>query len=96
MKTMNKFASLMLLSLVTISAGAATSEPAERSSAEAPKVYHAGGKHDQRAHEATLRARANGQKVERTSVHAGGRHDARSHEAAIKADEAAQSEKESR
>lgn len=55
--------------------------------ADTPKVYHAGGRHDQRLHEATLRARANGQKMERLPVHAGGRHDAWAHEAAIKADE---------
>lgn len=52
-----------------------------------PRVYHAGGKHDQRGHEATLRARARGQRVEDTNVHAGGRHDAQTHKAAIRADE---------
>lgn len=55
--------------------------------AEMPTVYHAGGRHDQRLHEATIRARANGQKMERPSMHAGGRHDTQAHEAAIKADE---------
>lgn len=96
MKTKILFAALMLLSSMAVSAGAAGSESTDRSNVETPKVYHAGGKHDQRAHEATLRARANGQRVERTPVHAGGRHDARSHEAAIKADEATRSEKELR
>ena len=54
---------------------------------DAPKAYHAGGRHDQRLHEAAVRARANGQTMERASMHAGGRHDERSHEAAIRADE---------
>jgi Spy/CpxP family protein refolding chaperone len=68
-------------SLVAFAQPAATAEPATK----APPVYHAGGRHDQKLHEAALRARADGQRMEAT-MHAGGRHDARVHEAAIKAE----------
>jgi hypothetical protein len=68
--------------------GNVADKAAEKSeTVEMPRTYHAGGRHDQRLHEASLRARAKGQKMERLPVHAGGRHDAQAHEAAIKADE---------
>jgi hypothetical protein len=82
------FASVLTLAFIASTAAVAQSSPAaDRPQAEAPKAYHAGGRHDQRSHEAMLRARANGQKMAQTTVHAGGRHDQRAHEAAMKADE---------
>lgn len=77
-----------LLVGAAVSTAAVAQPAATESGAKAPaKVYHPGGKHDQRAHEATLRARANGQKLERPAVHPGGKHDAQLHEAAIRAEE---------
>lgn len=72
-----------------LAAGTAVAQPAPDKAAEntvATKVYHAGGRHDQKLHEAAVRARANGQRMTPTTVHAGGRHDARAHEAAMKAE----------
>lgn len=58
------------------------------SKAQAPdKVFHPGGRHDQRGHEATLRAKAAGQRMQEPVVHPGGKHDEASHKAAIKADQ---------
>lgn len=67
-----------------------TEEPAAAQT-QAPKtaartVYHAGGpRHDEWAHEATLRARERGQKTQQPAVHPGGRHDQVPHEAALRA-----------
>ena len=62
-----------------------TAKP-EQPNQESTKVHHAGGKHDQRLHEAAERARANGHRMQQTTMHAGGRHDVRAHEAAMKAE----------
>jgi hypothetical protein len=88
---MNKqmtFAVIAALSLASGSGFAQTSANAEPSKAEpTSKVYHAGGRHDQRGHEATLRARARGQTMATNGQHAGGRHDVNGHEAAMRAEE---------
>jgi hypothetical protein len=55
---------------------------------EKPKVHHAGGKHDQMAHEASEKAKAHGQPMQDMGMHAGGKHDMQGHKAAIKADQA--------
>lgn len=86
---MKTIATLLLgavLSTAVFAQAAPSDSPAQKPS-ETPKVYHAGGKHDQRLHEAAIRARENGQKMEQTTMHAGGRHDVQSHEAAMRADE---------
>jgi hypothetical protein len=87
MKSLALASVLALASIVSTNAMAQSSPSADRPQADAPTAYHAGGRHDQRSHEAMLRARANGQKMAQTTVHAGGRHDQRAHEAAMKADE---------
>jgi hypothetical protein len=71
----------------SVFAQTAPSDAPSQKASETPKVYHAGGKHDQRQHEAAIRARENGQKLEQTTMHAGGRHDVQSHEAAMRAEE---------
>lgn len=75
-------------------APAATDAPAAKpeakpdSKAQTPdKVFHPGGRHDQRGHEATLRAKAAGQRMQEPVVHPGGKHDEAAHKAAIRADQ---------
>jgi opacity protein-like surface antigen len=87
MKTFIAAALVALAAITSSSMAAETVAANESAKAGTATVYHAGGKHDQRQHEAALRARANGQKLERIAIHAGGRHDARGHEAASRADE---------
>jgi hypothetical protein len=65
------------------------SEPRTETKAEKPKVYHAGGKHDQKGHEAAEKAKAQGKTMKEPAAHAGGKHDVQGHKAAIKADQAA-------
>jgi hypothetical protein len=76
---MNVLANLLLGAAVAFSAGTAVGQPAaqeEPTPATKPgKVTHAGGRHDQSGHEATLRARAQGQTTPKTAVHSGGRHE---------------------
>jgi len=88
---MNKqmtFAVIAALSLASGAVVAQTGANAEPSKMEGTtKVYHAGGRHDQRGHEATLRARARGQTMTTNGQHAGGRHDVNGHEAAMRAEE---------
>jgi Ni/Co efflux regulator RcnB len=88
MKSLN-LVSVLAFAFIASTAAMAQSSPAADGSqqTETPKAYHAGGRHDQHSHEAMLRAQANGQKIEQTTVHAGGRHDQRGHEAAMKADQ---------
>jgi hypothetical protein len=57
----------------------------EAPQAQTPKVYHAGGRHDRAAHEAALRAKAEGTLMKEPKMHAGGRHDMQSHQAALRA-----------
>lgn len=67
---------------------AAKPETKPDSKAQAPdKVFHPGGRHDQRGHEATLRAKAAGQRMQEPVVHPGGKHDEAAHKAAIRADQ---------
>jgi hypothetical protein len=73
----------------TPAAPAAPATAASDAKTEAPKVYHAGGKHDQKGHEASEKAKAKGQKMQEPAVHAGGRHDENQHKAAIKAEQTA-------
>jgi hypothetical protein len=100
MKALPLFTALFAAVTVTVSAPLLAQAPAEKSDQpaasqaqapkkEASKAYHAGGpRHDQRAHEATLQARQQGQKLEEPKVHPGGRHDQSSHEAALRAQQA--------
>jgi hypothetical protein len=82
------FGSIAAISLASGAGFAQTSANAEPSKTEGTtKVYHAGGRHDQRGHEATLRARARGQTMATNGQHAGGRHDVNGHEAAMRAEE---------
>lgn len=67
----------------------AKGDPKPAAKAEKPAVYHGGGKHDQKGHEAAVKAKATGQKMEEPAVHAGGKHDEQSHKSAIKADQGA-------
>jgi hypothetical protein len=74
----------------TASPGGADDKPAAKAEAkpEAPKkVYHAGGRHDQKGHEAAVRAKEQGKKMEEPAVHPGGKHDERGHKAAINAEQ---------
>jgi hypothetical protein len=51
-----------------------------------PKIYHPGGpRHDPRAHESAVKARARGQTTAEPRFHPGGRHDQAAHEAALRA-----------
>lgn len=72
-------------------AGTQESKPVPKNEAKAgkPKVYHAGGKHDQTGHEAAEKAKAQGKTMKEPTTHAGGKHDVQGHKAAIKADQAA-------
>ena len=70
------------------SAFAQSTPKPEQPNQESTKVHHAGGRHDQKLHEAAERAKANGHRMQQTTVHAGGRHDVRAHEAAMKSDAA--------
>ncbi len=87
---MNKLTTMLVIAAVALASGTAfaqTSGEDPSAKTEAPtKVYHAGGKHDQRAHEATLRARARGETMATNGQHAGGRHDVKQHEAAMNAE----------
>lgn len=87
---MNKVTTTLVITAFALASGAATAQnSAEDQSAKAAvpaNVYHAGGKHDQRAHEATLRARARGETMATNGQHAGGRHDVKQHEAAMNAE----------
>lgn len=85
--TVIALAALLAGVLASAATGAQPASTGSDARADAPKVYHAGGKHDRRAHEAALKARTDGRKVARPAVHPGGRHDAQLHEAAIRADE---------
>lgn len=80
-------AALLVGAIASSATGAQQNPLANDARADAPKVYHAGGKHDQRVHEAALKARADGQPIARPTVHPGGKHDARMHEAAIQAEQ---------
>ena len=87
MKTL-KIAAVALAATV-LAAGSAIAQSTPRPeplNQESTKVHHAGGRHDQKLHEAAERARANGHRMQQTTVHAGGRHDVRAHEAALKAE----------
>jgi hypothetical protein len=87
---MSRF-TLAVIAAFSLASGAAVAQTganAEPSKAEpTSKVYHAGGRHDQRGHEATLKARARGQTMATNGQHAGGRHDVNGHEAAMRAEE---------
>jgi hypothetical protein len=98
---MSKLLVLAVTAAISLASGGvvaqtgANAEPnkAEPSKSEpATKVYHAGGRHDQRGHEATLRARARGETMATNGQHAGGRHDVNGHEAAMRAEERKQAE----
>lgn len=72
-----------------LAAGAALAQPtpkSEQTNPQAATLHHAGGRHDQKLHEAAELARANGHRMQQTTMHAGGRHDVRAHEAAMKAE----------
>lgn len=78
-----------VLAATVLAAGSALAQPTpspEQPVQGAARVQHAGGRHDQSLHEAAERARANGQRMQQTTVHAGGRHDVHAHEAAMKAE----------
>lgn len=81
MKLLRSIATAVALAASTVYAQEA---PKVDGAKETPKVYHAGGRHDQKLHEAAVRARANGQKMEQTAVHPGGRHDVQAHKAAMR------------
>ena len=86
-KTLNIVAAVAAASILAAGSALAQSTPkAEPAKPDAEKVHHAGGRHDQRLHEAAERARANGRHMQQTTMHAGGRHDVRAHEAAMKAE----------
>lgn len=87
MKSLHTAAFIALAAIASSSMAVEAAAPSEAAKADLPKVFHAGGRHDQVAHEAAVRARANGHRMERTTFHAGGRHDERAHQAAIRADE---------
>lgn len=77
------------LAATVLVAGSALAQPApwpEQMKRESTPIHHAGGRHDQKLHEAAERARANGHRMQQTTMHAGGRHDVRAHEAAMKAE----------
>jgi hypothetical protein len=89
MKTL-KVATAALAATVLV-AGSALAQPTpgpEQMKQESTPIHHAGGRHDQKLHEAAERARANGHRMQQTTAHAGGRHDVRAHEAAMKSDAA--------
>lgn len=98
-RTSALIATFVALAFSGLVAAQGTPQPAPAAPAAAPvekaadaptaqsqkKVYHAGGKHDQYAHERSEKAKANGKTMQESAVHAGGRHDEQSHKAAIKA-----------
>lgn len=86
MKTSKIAVAAALAGLVSLASAAQPTVTSEAESASPPAVFHAGGRHDQKLHEATIRARAGGQRMQQTTVHAGGRHDERGHAAALRAD----------
>jgi hypothetical protein len=96
---MKPIAAVAFAALAAVTTPSVAGQPATPGSDRQPemsKAYHAGGRHDQRSHEAMLRARASGQVMERMAVHAGGRHDQRAHEVAIRADEKRAAEQDAR
>ena len=83
----------LMMTVMTALIAAATSPAGAQSQTEAnaeqPKVFHAGGRHDEQAHKATLRAKQEGWRMAEPKVHPGGRHDEFSHRAALRAQRAA-------
>lgn len=86
MKVLRSIATAVAVAALAASTVSAQEAQKGDGAKETPKVYHAGGRHDQKLREAAVRARANGQKMEQTAVHAGGRHDVQAHEAAMRAE----------
>lgn len=87
MKTLKIAAAALAATVLAAGSALAQSTPTpEPLNQESTKVHHAGGRHDQKLHEAAEAARVNGHRTQQTTVHAGGRHDVRAHEAAMKAE----------
>jgi Ni/Co efflux regulator RcnB len=76
-----------LASAQTAPAGSDAKKETTEAKKDATKVYHAGGKHDQKAHEASVRAKEAGKKMEEPTMHPGGKHDVTGHKAALKAEQ---------
>lgn len=81
--------SSLLMTALALSFAATTSPAGAQSQTEAraeqPKVFHAGGRHDEQAHKAALRAKREGWRMTEPKVHPGGRHDEQAHKAALRA-----------
>lgn len=82
--------SLPLLTAVIAAVAVTSTLPAlaqtQPAGPEESNAYHAGGRHDQKAHEASLKAKKSGQKMAEPKVHPGGpRHDEPAHKAALRA-----------
>lgn len=86
MRTLPLLTFLLAALATTLAAPTFAQAPA---AAEA-KVFHAGGgRHDELAHNAALRARQEGRRMAEPKVHPGGRHDEAAHKAALRAQRAA-------
>lgn len=70
-----------------VDANPASKAPAKAEPAK--KLYHAGGRHDAKGHEAAVRAKESARPMQEPAQHPGGRHDETGHKAAIKAGEKA-------
>lgn len=83
--------SLPLLTTFLAALATASASPtfAQASATAEAKVFHAGGRHDELAHKAALRARQEGLRMAEPKVHPGGRHDEMAHRAALRAQRAA-------
>jgi hypothetical protein len=79
----------VLTAFIVATTSPAGAQSQTQAKAEQPEAFHAGGRHDERAHKATLRAEQQGWRMAEPEVHPGGRHDEFSHRAALRAQRAA-------
>lgn len=75
----------VLTALIVATASPAGAQSQTEAKAEQPNAFHAGGRHDEQAHKATLRAKQEGWRMAEPKVHPGGRHDEFPHRAALRA-----------
>lgn len=81
--------SALVAIVVATAAPAAFAQSETTTNADEPKVIHPGGRHDEHAHKAALRAKKGGERMAEPKVHPGGRHDESTHRAALRAQRAA-------
>ena len=88
MKSFPLLSALVAVAVAT-TAPVAIAQSQTSMTADEPKVVHPGGRHDEHAHKAALRAKKEGRRMVEPKVHPGGRHDESTHKASLREQRAA-------